>query len=88
MLELAVSGFGMGWCRGRLTGGLAAGYIEPDPPIEVGVTEYENGSDDVAVTVRCVETDALSGRSVRRNGSGIVWLDLIERSMSRAEVPQ
>ncbi len=65
---------------GRLTGGLAAGYIKPDPPIEVGVTEYENCSDRVAVTVRCVETDALS--------RGIVRHDLIERSMSRAELPR
>ena len=69
-----------GWRGGRLTGGLAAGYTKPDPPIEVGVTEYENCSDRVAVTVRCVETDALS--------RGIVRLDLIERSMSRAELPR
>jgi hypothetical protein len=74
-----------------LTGGLAAGYIKPDPPIEVGVTEYENRSDDIAVTVRCVETDALSSRCACRTWRkkrGTVRLDLIERSVSRAELPQ
>jgi hypothetical protein len=74
-----------------LTGGLAAGYIRPDPPIEVGVTEYETCSDRVAVTVRCVETDALSGLrvwSVWRKRRGIVRLDSIERSMSRVGFPQ
>ena len=71
-----------------MTGGPAAGYIKPDPPIEVGVTEYENYSDRVAVTVRCVETDALFGRSGRRSRRGIARLDSIERSMSRAEFPQ
>ena len=71
-----------------MTGRLAAGYTEPDPPIEVGVTEYENGSDRVAVTVRCVETDALSMRISWRKKRGTVPLDLIERSVSRAELPQ
>jgi len=77
-----------------LTGRLAAGYTKPDPPIEVGVTEYENGSDRVAVTVRCVETDALSMRiswsswSSWRKKRGTVQLDSIERSVSRAELPQ
>jgi hypothetical protein len=71
-----------------LTSGPAAGYTKPDPPIEVGVTEYENCSDRVAVTVRCVETDALSGRKAWRKRRGILRLDSIERSMSRVELPQ
>jgi len=71
-----------------LTGRLAAGYIKPDPQIEVGVTEYENGSDRVAVTVRCVETDALSMRISWRMKRGTAQLDLIERSVSRAELPR
>ena len=71
-----------------MTGGPAAGYTKSDPPIEVGVTKYENCSDRFAVTVRCVETDALFGRNGRGNKRGIAPLDSIERSMSRGEFPQ
>jgi hypothetical protein len=71
-----------------LTTGLTAGYTKPDPPIEVGVTEYESRSARVAATVRCVEKDALSGRTGLRHKSVIVRLDKIERSMSRARLPQ
>ncbi len=71
-----------------MTGGPAAGYTRPDPPIEVGVTEYDNRSDRFAVYVRCVETDALSSRIAWRNRKGIVPLDLVEPPMPRAEYPQ
>ncbi len=66
-----------------MTGGRVAGYTKPDPPIEVGVTEYEYYSDRVAVNVRCVETDALS-----IGMAGRVPFDSIEPPMSRAGLPQ
>ena len=66
-----------------MTGGRVAGYTKPDPPIEVGVTEYEYCSDRVAVNVRCVETDALS-----LGMAGMAPFDSIERPMSRAGLPQ
>jgi hypothetical protein len=69
-----------------LTGGRVAGYTKPDPPIEVGVTEYEYCSDRVAVNVRCVETDALSIGIAGM--AGMAPFDSIERPMSRAGLPQ
>jgi hypothetical protein len=66
----------------------AAGYTKPDPPIEVGVIEYQNSSEQIAAFVRCVETDALSGPNGRDMTSGIDRLVFFERSMSRAEFPQ
>jgi hypothetical protein len=72
-----------------LTGGRVAGYTKPDPPIEVGVTEYEYCSDRVAVNVRCVETDALSiGIAGFAGMAGMARFDSIESPMSRAGLPQ
>lgn len=83
-----------------MTGGRAPGYTKPDPPIEVGVTEYESPGDRVAVNVRRAETGApgepAEGSDWRFGGSapgdktGIIRLALErdERSMSRARLPQ
>ena len=38
-----------------MTGRVTAGYIKPDPPIEVGVTEYESGSARGAAPAQFIE---------------------------------
>ncbi len=79
-----------------------AGYTNPDPPIEVGVRQYDEGGDVVAAKIanECVPTNApLDPRGIIEPAPGFPavdpgkkWgidpLDSIEHSMWAAELPQ